>query len=77
MALHKADFEWKRGELAARGWRVRMARNAINDHCEFKIGLKRTIGPRGEAIFHQMVTPPCTTPTSARKSRADRSPIAV
>jgi nitrate/TMAO reductase-like tetraheme cytochrome c subunit len=27
----QSEFERKRGELAAREWRVRMARNAIND----------------------------------------------
>jgi hypothetical protein len=37
---------------------ARVAHNAINDHCEFEIGLKRTIGPKA---FHQKVTPPCTT----------------
>jgi hypothetical protein len=27
------------------------SRNVINDHCEFEIGLKRTIGPSGKAFW--------------------------
>jgi hypothetical protein len=36
------------------------SRNVINDHCEFEIGLKRAIRT-WESLFHQKVTPPCTT----------------
>jgi hypothetical protein len=68
----QAEFERKRAELAAREWRATQLMT-----CELKIGLKRTIGPRGKPFFHQMITPPCTTPTSARKSSADRPPLAV
>jgi hypothetical protein len=41
----------KAGELAAREWRClhgAQHRAVINDLCEFEIGLKRTIGPRGK-----------------------------
>jgi hypothetical protein len=56
---------------------ARMARNALNDHCEFKIGLKRTIGPRESIFSSNGRTTMHHTPTSARKLSADRPPIAV
>jgi hypothetical protein len=52
-----------------------MARNVINDHCEFEIGLKRSIGPRGNSS--KGLTTMHHTLTLARKSSADRRPIAV
>jgi hypothetical protein len=58
---------------------ARMARNVINDHCEFEIGLKRTDWTNGKAFFikrsHHHRHAPHTT--SARKSSADRPPNAV
>jgi hypothetical protein len=59
--------------VAPLAWRA-TSRNVINDHCEFEIGLKRTIGPRRKPFSPKGHT---TTPTSARKSSADRPPIAV
>jgi hypothetical protein len=53
------------------------ARNAINGHCEFKIGLKRTIEPWESLFSSNGHTTMHHTPTSARKSSADRPPIAV
>jgi hypothetical protein len=58
-----------------------MARNAINEKCEFKIGLKRTIGPRGKPFSSKGHTtmhhthPFCTQ--IERESPANRSVIFV
>jgi hypothetical protein len=53
-----------------------MARNVINDHCEFEIGLKRMIGPKGKKAFcskdrttHHHA-PPCTTHLLLHANRA-------
>jgi hypothetical protein len=50
VATGQAEIGQKRGEIAAREWRRCMARNVINDRCEFGISLKRTIG-QGKAFF--------------------------
>jgi hypothetical protein len=57
--------------VAPLAWRT-TSRNAINDHCEVEIGLKRTIGPRRKAKGHTTMH---HTPTSARM-HANRAQIA-
>jgi hypothetical protein len=62
--------------VAPLAWRA-TTRNAINDHCEFEIGLKRTIEPKreGKPLSSIMALPPCTTHPLLHANRAQ--PIAV
>jgi hypothetical protein len=51
--------------------RVVRMRNVINDRCEFEIGLKRTIGPRGKPFSSKDQTTMHHTPLL----HANRAPI--
>jgi hypothetical protein len=75
LALHKLKLD-ESARVAPLAWRAE-SRNVINNHRIFEIGLKQNDWTKGKPLSSKCHTTMHHTPTSARKSSADRPPIAV